>query len=76
MLYKMIKDTLSRDNVESLTLNLSNQQSIEVIDYNKYKSDDYYLFVVEPQINIVSLKHVINIDVNLKDSFDVSQLKF
>ncbi|MBO0373381.1 hypothetical protein [Staphylococcus hominis] len=76
MLYKLIKDALSEDNVESLTLNLVNNQTIEVSDYNKYTSDKFYLYVVKPQVNIVVLQHVVSVDVNLKNDFDVSKLKF
>ncbi|PNZ31303.1 Uncharacterised protein [Staphylococcus petrasii] len=76
MLYNLIKEALSEDNVESLTLNLINDQTIEISDYNKYKSDKFFLYVTEPQISIVVLQHVVNVEVNLKNDFDISKLKF
>ncbi|HDD0307161.1 TPA: hypothetical protein ACN3HF_000544 [Staphylococcus aureus] len=76
MLYKLIQEALSEDNVESLTLNLINNQTIEISDYNKYKSDTFFLYVIEPQISIVVLQHVVNVEVHLKNDFDISKLKF
>ncbi len=76
MLYKLIQEALSEDNVESLTLNLINNQTIEISDYNKYKSDTFFLYVIEPQISIVVLQHVVNVEVHLKSDFDISKLKF
>ncbi|PCF76860.1 hypothetical protein B4W73_03620 [Staphylococcus delphini] len=76
MLYKLIQEALSEDNVESLTLNLINNQTIEISDYNKYKSDKFFLYVIEPQISIVILQHVVNVEVHLKNDFDISKLKF
>ncbi|MBY6737397.1 hypothetical protein [Staphylococcus aureus] len=76
MLYKLIQEALSEDNVESLTLNLINNQTIEISDYNKYKSDTFFLYIIEPQISIVVLQHVVNVEVHLKNDFDISKLKF
>ncbi|WAE41333.1 hypothetical protein LQ944_02695 [Staphylococcus pasteuri] len=76
MLYKLIQEALSEDNVESLTLNLINNKTVEISNYNKYKSDKYYLYITEPQISIVVLQHVVNVEVNLKSDFDISKLKF
>ncbi|MBC3135025.1 hypothetical protein [Staphylococcus warneri] len=76
MLYKLIQEALSEDNVESLTLNLINNKTVEISNYNKYKSDEYYLYITEPQISIVVLQHVVNVEVNLKSDFDISKLKF
>lgn len=76
MLYELIQEALSEDNVESLTLNIINGQAVEISDYNKYKSDKFFLYVTEPQISIVVLQHVVNVGVNLKNNFDISKLKF
>lgn len=76
MLYKLIQDALSERSVESLTLNLINNQTVELSDYNEFMSGEFYLYITEPQISIVVLKHVVNVQVNLKNDFDTSKLKF
>lgn len=76
MLYKLIQESLSEENIESLTLNLVNNQAVNVSEYNESKSDEFNLFVIEPLINIVVLKYVVSIEINYKNDFDVSKIKF
>ncbi|MFI3546898.1 hypothetical protein V5G65_12640 [Mammaliicoccus sciuri] len=76
MLYKLIQESLSEENIESLTLNLVNNQAVNVSEYNESKSDKFNLFVIEPLMNIVVLKYVVSIEINYKNDLDVSKIKF
>lgn len=66
MLYKKIRDALSNNDVESLTLNLINNQFVEITNYDSWHSDKNYLYITEPKSNIVLLQYVVNINVNFK----------